>query len=298
MVRINHKYCPVCKNSNINAAFEVNDYTVSNEKFVIFNCNNCTTRFTQDIPNEMEITNFYKSDNYISHTDTKKDIVSKIYHFVRNITLKTKRRLVNKYTEQKKGKLLDIGAGTGAFAFTMQKNSWEVTALEPDETAVENAIKKYQMVLQPIENFKTLPSHQYNAITLWHVLEHVHELQLYFEKFKTLLTTNGTLFIAVPNYTSFDAGWFKEFWAAYDVPRHLYHFSPKSMEHLANEYGFKIVSKKRMWFDSFYVSLLSTKYKYNKTNYFVAALVACSSTIASIFHREKCSSLIYILQKK
>ncbi|MFY8129003.1 MAG: class I SAM-dependent methyltransferase [Chitinophagaceae bacterium] len=298
MEKITHQNCPVCLNNNINPAFAVKDFTVTNEEFVIFNCNNCTARFTQNIPSQNSIGNYYKSNNYISHSDTKEGLISKLYHTVRNITLKSKRNLINKFTENKKGKLLDIGAGTGAFAFTMQQNGWQITALEPDETAVEVALTKHQLVLQPLENFYQLPQSQYQAITLWHVLEHVHELQAYFKKFTEILATNGTLFIAVPNYTSFDADWFKEYWAAYDVPRHLYHFSPSSMQHLAEMHGFKIIQQKRMWFDSFYVSMLSTQYQSKKINYLIAAFVGICSSIASIFHKEKCSSLIYILQKK
>jgi 2-polyprenyl-3-methyl-5-hydroxy-6-metoxy-1,4-benzoquinol methylase len=298
MEKITYKICPVCLNNNINPAFAVKDFTVSNEEFVIYNCNNCTARFTQSIPSQNHIGNYYKSSNYISHSDTKEGLISKLYHTVRNITLKSKRNLVNKYTNNKKGKLLDIGAGTGAFAHTMQQNGWEITALEPDETAVEIAVTKHKLVLQPLENFYQLQKNQYQAITLWHVLEHVHDLQGYFKKFGELLATNGTLFIAVPNYTSFDASWFKEYWAAYDVPRHLYHFSPASMQHLAAIHGFTIIKQKKMWFDSFYVSMLSTQYQSKKINYFIALLVGICSTIASIFHKEKCSSLIYILQKK
>lgn len=298
MEKITYKICPLCNSSDINAAFGVQDYTVSKEEFIIFNCNTCTARFTQNIPSQKQIGAYYKSDAYISHSDTKKGLISKLYHTVRNITLKRKKNLINKQTKNQKGKLLDIGAGTGAFAYTMQQNGWQITALEPDEVATEVALTKYKLVLQPLENFYSLPKHQYNAITLWHVLEHVHDLQGYFKKFSELLATNGKLFIAVPNYTSFDAEWFKEFWAAYDVPRHLYHFSPKSMQQLADLHGFTIVKQKRMLFDSFYVSLLSTQYQSQKINYFTALIVGLCSTVASIFHKEKCSSIIYILQKK
>ncbi len=298
MEKITYKVCPLCHSNDINAAFSVQDFTVSQEQFIIFNWNSCTARFTQGIPSQAQIGDYYKSNNYISHSDTKEGLVSKLYHSVRNITLKSKRNLVNKFTQNKKGNLLDIGAGTGAFAFTMQQNGWKTTALEPDNTAVEVAQLKYKLALQPLENLQQLPNKEFNAVTLWHVLEHVHDVQAYFKKFGELLATNGTLFIAVPNYTSFDADWFKEFWAAYDVPRHLYHFSPTSMQHLAEKHGFSIVKQKRMWFDSFYVSMLSTQYQSKKINYLIAILVGVCSTVASIFHKEKCSSLIYILQKK
>lgn len=288
--------CVCCGNTQLKMVFSVKDYTVSHELFEVWECKNCTYRFTQNVPNQSEIGVYYKSENYISHSDTNKGFISKLYHAVRNITLKSKRNLINSIAT--KGKLLDVGAGTGAFVHTMQQNGWQVMGLEPDEEATKLASLKLGIELKPITEFFNLSHNQFTCITLWHVLEHVHELDDYFIQFKKLLSANGKLVIAVPNYTSADANYYKEFWAAYDVPRHLHHFSPKSLQNLANKHGFELTKTKPMWFDSVYVSMLSEQYKNGKQNFIKALYVGLASNLKSLFNPLKCSSIIYILQQK
>lgn len=290
------KNCVCCGSEQVQNVFTVTDYTVTNELFDVWECTNCTYRFTQNIPSEENIGAYYKSENYISHTDTTKGLVSKIYHAVRNITIKSKRNLINQIST--KGNLLDIGAGTGAFAHHMQQNGWKVIGLEPDEEATKVAASKLGLVLQPINDFYRLTPNQFNCITLWHVLEHVHELDNYFIQFKKLLAANGKLVIAVPNYTSADAGFYQQYWAAYDVPRHLHHFSPKSLQTLAQKHGFELIKTKPMWFDSVYVSLLSEQYKHGKASFLKSLAVGLYSNVKAMFGPKKCSSLIYILQEK
>ena len=290
--------CPACKTNSIAFVLEVKDYTVSGKKFAVWQCNQCKLRFTQAAPSADAIGSFYQSNDYISHSDTKKGIINRLYHSVRNITLKQKRKEVQKATGLQTGTLLDVGAGTGAFASEMKKAGWLVTALEPDETARENAKKNYGLSLQlPEELFAQIPE-SFDAITLWHVLEHIHELHRYLQTFQQVVKQGGILMIAVPNYTSFDAAYYKEHWAAYDVPRHLYHFSPQSMKPLLLQYGFEMVAMKAMPFDSFYVSMLSEKYKTGKNNYAGALLTGVRSNLAASGKPEKSSSVIYIAKKK
>jgi hypothetical protein len=134
---------------------------------------------------------------------------------------------------------------------------------------------------------------------MWHVLEHVHQLHEYIKQLKNLIKPDGVIFIAVPNYQSLDAKFYGAHWAAYDVPRHLYHFSPKSMEHLVSLHGLKIKAHKPMWFDSFYVSMLSEKYKskQNKNNFLRAFMIGLFSNVSALFNTKKCSSIIYIIEK-
>ena len=296
--KINYTTCPACKSSNIKKALGAKDYTVSNEMFSIWECSNCTLRFTQDVPNATDIGPYYQSSAYISHSDTKEGLINRLYHVVRDITLKSKCNLVKQYTRLQKGNLLDIGAGTGAFANTMQQANWQVTGLEPDENARLVATNKYSLNLQDASAIYELEANQFDAITMWHVLEHVHDLLGYLEKFSSILKPNGQLFIAVPNYTSYDAQLYKEYWAAYDVPRHLYHFSPESMEKLASSKGFTVKAFKPMWFDSFYVSMLSEQYKNGKGNLLKAYWNGCISNIKTLFNVKRCSSLIYVLAKR
>ena len=293
---INYTNCPVCNSDAIKQALIVKDYTVSKAVFPIWQCADCTLRFTQDVPSEDSISAYYQSADYISHSNTNKGLTNKLYHLIRAFTLNSKKNLIEKYTGKQSGILLDIGAGTGAFASTMQKAKWSVTALEPDEIARANAKKDFTIELQPSENLFTLKKNSFDAITLWHVLEHVHELHNYIQTFFSLLKDDGILVIAVPNYKSYDAAEYAEVWAAYDVPRHLYHFSPQSMKVLLQKHNFKLKKIKPMWFDSYYVSLLSEQYLTGKANLVKAFISGTVSNLKAIKNKQS-SSLIYVAVK-
>jgi 2-polyprenyl-3-methyl-5-hydroxy-6-metoxy-1,4-benzoquinol methylase len=254
--------------------------------------------FTQDVPDQDSIGSYYKSENYISHTDTDQGIVNQLYHKVRKRTLVQKQKLVNKVTSLHKGRILDIGAGTGAFANQMQQSGWTVTALEPDAATVRRAKELYGLNLRPSAELHNLPPDSFDAVTMWHVLEHVHDLHGTIEKINQLLVSTGVLIVAVPNYTSFDAAAYQQYWAAYDVPRHLYHFSPLSIRLLMEKHGFLVDKILPMWFDSFYVSLLSEQYRNGKQNLFSGFMHGLKSNIKSISNRQRASSLIYIIRKK
>jgi 2-polyprenyl-3-methyl-5-hydroxy-6-metoxy-1,4-benzoquinol methylase len=287
--------CPACHRDAIAFQLKAKDFTVSGEVFEIWECDNCGLRFTQHIPSANSIGAYYRSENYISHSNTSKGLVNRLYHSVRAITLRQKARLLRNTTGLSTGTLLDIGAGTGAFAAFMRSEGWRVTALEPDESARSVAREQNNICLLSLNEFFSLPEASFDAITMWHVLEHVHALHEYMEQLKKLLSTNGRAFIAVPNYTSYDAAFYKEYWAAYDVPRHLYHFSPKAMKILVESHGLKLAGIRPMWFDSFYVSLLSEKYRTGKQNLLRGAWTGLLSNIKAIRNKENCSSLIYII---
>ena len=258
---------------------------------------NCSLRFTQDIPDAHSIAEYYKSENYISHTDTSKGLVNNLYKIVRRRTVKQKRKLIETITGKKSGNLLDFGSGTGAFLKEMKTHGWNETGLEPDNDARKAARNLYGLDLKDTKTLFELPAGSFDVITLWHVLEHVHNLQATMAQLKKLLAEKGLLFIAVPNYTSFDEKVYKQYWAAYDVPRHLYHFSPQAMDVLVKKHGARIQDCKPMWFDSFYVSLLSSKYKNGKTNWLGAIWNGLRSNLKAMQGKKKCSSLIYIISK-
>ena len=294
---VTYTSCPVCKSTQIQPQLSAKDYTVSGEIFSIVACNNCTHLFTQNVAQQNEIGKYYASENYISHSDTQIGLVNKLYHSIRKRTLQSKQRLIERETEKSNGNILDIGCGTGAFLNTMKTGGWKITGLEPDETARVKAKTFYGIEPQPSINIFNLSENSYDAITMWHVLEHVHQLHEYIEQLKNVLTKQGKIFIAVPNYTSYDAQHYGQFWAAYDVPRHLYHFSPASMKKLVEQHGLTIKKIKPMWFDSFYVSMLSEQYKNGKGNLIKAFMVGLISNIKALFNPDKCSSLIYIIEK-
>jgi 2-polyprenyl-3-methyl-5-hydroxy-6-metoxy-1,4-benzoquinol methylase len=295
---IHYTNCPVCSSDKIIPQLSAKDYTVSQQQFAIWHCNNCTVRFTQDVPEQNAIGVFYQSDNYISHSDTKKGFINTAYHWVRKRTLNKKKQLVTAAVGMDKGTILDIGCGTGAFLNTMQLAGWGITGLEPDATARTKAGELYNIQPQWPEKLFQLQPSAYHAITMWHVLEHVHELHAYIKQLAVLLSPNGKIFIAVPNYTSKDAAVYKQQWAAYDVPRHLYHFSPAAMQQLVSAYGLKITAIKPMWYDSFYVSMLSEKYKNGRGNIIKACWNGLVSNINALFDKSKCSSVIYIISRE
>jgi 2-polyprenyl-3-methyl-5-hydroxy-6-metoxy-1,4-benzoquinol methylase len=294
---IHHASCPVCESGPVVPALSAKDHTVSSERFFISLCANCTAMFTQDIPSQERIGAYYASDNYVSHSNTQKGLVNRLYHRIRRITLASKRKLVQSQTKRATGEILDVGCGTGAFLNEMRASGWNITGLEPDATARKNAKGLFNIEPQLPDDLFTLPEKKYDAITLWHVLEHVHQLQEYVVRFKELLSPEGVLVIAVPNYTSYDAEVYKEFWAAYDVPRHLYHFSPKSMQVLMDHNGLEVKKMKPMWFDSYYVSMLSEQYRSGKSNMIRAFFIGAISNLKALFDVERCSSVIYVIRK-
>jgi 2-polyprenyl-3-methyl-5-hydroxy-6-metoxy-1,4-benzoquinol methylase len=252
------KNCPICNSLTFNFLFECKDHTVSGEKFKIVECKDCGFVFTNPIPDEKYIIKYYKSEDYISHSDTKKGLVNMAYHQVRKITLREKLHLINSLS--KKEILLDIGCGTGYFLNSCKEDGWEVEGTEPDPDA--RKIAEAQIKSEVSESIFSKSNYEsYNIITMWHVLEHVHKLNESMERISRLLKKDGKLIIAVPNCKSYDATIYKENWAAYDVPRHLYHFTADSMDKLLKKHNFKMIKKEPMKFDAFYVCMMSEKYK-------------------------------------
>jgi 2-polyprenyl-3-methyl-5-hydroxy-6-metoxy-1,4-benzoquinol methylase len=294
---IHHTSCPVCGYASIKEVLVVKDHSVSHESFQVMECDQCTLRFTQNIPDAASIAPYYKSEDYISHTNTSKGLINQLYQTVRKRTMVGKRKLVQNATGRYQGSLLDVGSGVGTFVHEMKSNGWQVTGLEPDADARQVAKQLYGVELSDTAQLYQLAPGSFDAITLWHVMEHVHELDRYVAQLKTLLKDKGKLFIAVPNYTSNDAGVYKEFWAAYDVPRHLYHFSPKSVKTLVEKHGMRIEQYKPMWYDSFYISLLSSKYKNGSSNLIAAGWNGFLSNCKALFDVKKCSSVIYVISK-
>jgi 2-polyprenyl-3-methyl-5-hydroxy-6-metoxy-1,4-benzoquinol methylase len=294
---IHYTNCPICGSTDLKNTFSVKDYTVSGETFEIVACNSCSLRFTQDVPDANSILPYYKAEDYISHTDESKGMIGSLYKKVRKRTLIKKRKLIEKETALRNGSLLDVGSGTGAFLNEMKRHSWQTTGLEPDQGARDMAKELYGLNLMHEDEFYNLPENSFDAITLWHVLEHVHDLMGCVQQLKLLLKGKGRLFLAVPNYTSLDATIYQEFWAAYDVPRHLYHFSPRSMQVLMEKNDLKIIDHKQMWYDSVYISVLSNKYKTGKNKWVTALWNGFRSNLKAMSNAKKCSSVIYVISR-
>jgi len=270
---------------------KVKDYTVSKETFELHRNEKYDMLNTFPMPNLDDLPKYYESGDYISHSDKKSGLFSMMYQFVRSYTLKSKLKIIEKFQPQK-GTLLDIGAGTGHFGDLAKRSSWLVTGIEPNDGAREVASEKGISFAADIQN---LDKNQFDAITMWHVLEHVPDIDEQITQLKRVLKPNGTLIIAVPNFNSFDANYYKECWAGFDVPRHLWHFSKKSISQLFEEKNMKVVEMLPMMWDAFYVSLLSEKYKKGHMNFIMAIYVGLKSNWKAKQNFEY-SSIIYIIK--
>jgi 2-polyprenyl-3-methyl-5-hydroxy-6-metoxy-1,4-benzoquinol methylase len=271
----------------------VKDYSVSQETFELYHDETLDMLITHPQPSIDILGKYYESADYISHTDSKRSLFEKAYHFVKNIALKNKLDLINSY-QPSKGLILDIGAGTGEFLAVAGKDGWKTVGVEPSDKA--KGIAKSKGV-SFVENTSELESHSFDVISMWHVLEHVPNLDQQIKELKRLLKPTGTLIVAVPNFKSFDAKHYGHFWAAYDVPIHFWHFSKKAIELLFAKENMHLQKVLPMKFDSFYVSLLSEKYKNGKMNFIKAFLVGLQSNLKAIKNMEY-SSHIYIIRNK
>jgi 2-polyprenyl-3-methyl-5-hydroxy-6-metoxy-1,4-benzoquinol methylase len=237
----------------------------------------------------------------VSHTNTNKGIINGLYQAIKKRTIRKKGRQIFKQSGKKTGNILDYGCGTGTFLAHMKSLGWNIFGLEPSPAARKVAQNEYGLNLQPIENLWNLPPKSVDVITLWHVLEHVHRLNDTLEQLTQILKDDGLLVIAVPNVTAWDAQHYQQFWAAYDVPRHLYHFTIETMEQLLANHQLVVEDKKLMPFDSFYVSMLSEKYKNGGLGIgglFRAFINGLRSNMNAVSDLHYASSITYWIRKK
>jgi 2-polyprenyl-3-methyl-5-hydroxy-6-metoxy-1,4-benzoquinol methylase len=275
---------------NLQPFLSCKDHTVSGEVYKVMINKEYDMLVTTPVPKNLA--SYYKSENYISHTDSKKSLLDKVYQRVKNTTLKRKLKLIDSFKTSSKN-ILDVGAGTGDFLKVCRNNSWNVFGVEPNLDARNIAAKKGITLQESLSEVKNI---QFDVITLWHVLEHVEDLSAYISTLNKLLSKDGKLLIAVPNFKSEDANYYKEFWAAFDVPRHLWHFSQTSIFKLFSSENMIVEKAIPMKFDAYYVSLLSEKYKSGKMNPIKSFYRGFVSNLKANRSKEY-SSLIYVLKK-
>lgn len=278
--------------STNNVFLKVTDYSVSGEEFELLLDKELQLLKTHPQPAKEELGRYYESEDYISHTDSKRSLFEKLYHAVKRKALKDKVALLNRWCPAK-GNLLDVGAGTGDFLVEAKNSGWNVTGIEPNEKAKAIAQGKG---IGFTESLSAVADKSFDAVTLWHVLEHVPDVEQEIKELKRVLKDDGVLIIAVPNFKSYDAQHYGKFWAAYDVPRHLWHFSKTAIEKLFEKEGITLMKVLPMKFDSFYVSLLSEKYKNGKMNFIKGFFIGMRSNMKAAATKEY-SSHIYVLKK-
>lgn len=295
---ITHTVCPLCKGSDIRKRFTCKDHFATNEGFDICECHTCGFVFTQGIPDEKEIGRYYESQEYISHSNTKKGIFNKIYHVVRSIMLRRKTDLIEKLTLLKNGNILDYGAGTGYFAHAMAKKGWEVTAIEKSPQARELAKTRFDLEIFSEEHLSEIGDKELDVVTLWHVMEHIQELDRFWDELYRIIDDTGIAVIALPNCKSYDAKIYKENWAAYDVPRHLWHFTPDTLMRWGEKHGFILERQITMPFDGFYISMLSERYRGSMLASMRGLWNGLKGWCATSTRREASSSIIYVFRKR
>jgi 2-polyprenyl-3-methyl-5-hydroxy-6-metoxy-1,4-benzoquinol methylase len=295
---IHYDRCPLCSSVEIEDYLLTRDYFLSREIFKLIKCSGCGFVFTQDHPDANNIDRYYASDDYISHNESATGFLNNLYRLSRRLMLKKKRSIVKKFTGLRKGTILDTGSGTGHFLSVMKEAGWTVKGVEINKKAREFSVSTFGLEVISPEQLSLLPSGSFDCITLWHVLEHFEEPFRYASEILRLLKPGGSCILALPNCQSFDAEYYKEFWAAYDVPRHLWHFTPVTFKIFAEKTGFRLSRLKSLPLDVFYISSLSEKYKGSNLSLITGMINGLWFSVKSFFKKNGSSSLIYFIKKK
>ena len=298
MNRLKIDTCPLCGGQQLEHALTCTDFYASGEQFEVVCCAHCGFLMTQNVPIEAEIGKYYETPDYISHSDTQKGLMNRVYHWVRQYMLSQKARLVKQASKLSKGALLDYGTGTGYFANTMVRKGWMVNAIEKSPQARAFAMEHFNLDVDAETALPNYQAEKFDVVTLWHVMEHLEHLNEMWEILYRILKERGVLIVAVPNPSSYDAKKYKEWWAAYDVPRHLWHFSPSTMQQFGAKHGFILEAEHPMPFDAFYVSMLTEKYKGNGLSFIKGLWTGTYAWLNTLGKKERSSSMIYVFRKK
>ena len=258
---MNKPKCPWCDSEKTQIHLWLKDEFLSLEEFKIYECHNCGLLFTDPRPGKDKIGEYYKSEEYYSHQENKKGFIPKLYERVKTVNLKHKYKIA---TEGKAtGKMLDIGCGVGDFLHTAEQQGWKCMGVEPSEDAKAIAEKRIKAEIISSENLEKIADETFDVITMWHVLEHVDDLRWQVAQLQRLIKNDGRIVIAVPNYKSYDASYYKEKWAAYDVPRHLNHFNKNTLVKIFKSNGLTLKSCDKLGWDAYYISYLSEQYEHH-----------------------------------
>ncbi len=292
---ITMKKCLLCLNEQTEHYGSSRDYFLTAEPFDLIKCTHCGLIFTDPFPDENKLSDYYKSENYFSHPHKRMNLMGKMYDWVKRQNIRSKYKLIHQF--KSKGRLLDIGCGSGDFIHYGKYIGWDVSGVEPDEPARKFAAEKTQKPILPPGQTDIWKADTFDVITLWHVLEHVYDLDKQLREISRLAKQDALIVVALPNHRSHDAKRYGEYWAAWDLPRHLYHFDQDSIRFLFEKHGYSLVQTFPMKWDAYYVALLSEKYKFKKQNYVRAFWEAFLSN-RKAGRSKQYSSLIYCFERK
>lgn len=287
--------CPWCGSEKAQINLWLKDEFLSKEDFHICECLNCGLLYTMPRPNKEKIGEYYKSEEYYSHQENKKGFIPRLYESVKKVNLKHKYKLATQGLNI--GKMLDIGCGVGDFLHTAEEHGWTCTGVEPSEDAKAIAKTKTKANIINSEDMEKIPDATFDLITMWHVLEHVDDLKWQIEQLHRLTKTKGRIVIAVPNYKSYDGQYYKELWAAYDVPRHLSHFNKTVLTNIFKSKNLELVRTDKLIWDAYYISYMSEQYKQHKFPLLKGTFRGCISNCKAR-HTKEWSSMVYIFEKK
>lgn len=287
--------CPWCESDKAQINLWLRDEFLTKEDFHICECLNCGLLYTMPRPNSDKIGSYYKSEDYYSHQENKKGFIPKVYEAVKKTNLNYKSNLA--LGELQPGCLLDIGCGVGDFLHTAEKLGWNCTGVEPSEEAKSIAKQRTMANILESSELERLQDESFDVITMWHVLEHVDDLKWEMKQLQRLIKPNGRIVIAVPNYKSYDGQYYKELWAAYDVPRHLNHFNKTTIAKIFNSAGFDLVRTDKLKWDAYYISYMSEQYKHHSFPLIRGAFQGLISN-GKAKRSGEWSSKVYIFEKK
>ena len=287
--------CPVCQGVSFRKKLSCKDYTYSKETFKVVSCETCWFAFTNPRPKDDEIGKYYCSEMYISHTNNTEGVFNLIYQAVRKLSIRAKVSLLKGL--HPRGTHLDIGCGTGEFLNACRDAGFKTKGIEPSETARKQAIENYNLSVSENTNLEKYLNDEIGSVSMWHVLEHVTNLNETISQIYRIVKPQGKVIVAVPNYKCWDAAYYKEHWAAWDVPIHLWHFSEKTIKQIFSKHGFELIKTKPMLFDSYYISILSEEFRYGRKNFLKSILIGTISNIIGIISNRGCSSTTYIFEK-
>ncbi len=201
---------------------------------------------------------FHREEGYEPFLSLSKPhtLLGWLYYLSRKWTLRWKFKLIKRLAK-KSAEVLDIGCGTGEFLYTI-KEFYNTYGIEPDLDAAVYAREQLGLVvyngfLETVD----LPEVKFDIVTLWHSLEHISKPVETIQKIEKILKSDGKVIIALPNVASFDARLYRHHWVALDAPRHLWHFTPQTIELIAKKTGFRVVQKGALPLDLFYNVLMS-----------------------------------------